>query len=473
MAYRISMLTLLLLSIGSLLWYKERMLFIDPAWIVYQNINTGHLNIAEHRYGAVLTQMVPLLGSWLNLSLKTILIAYSVSFYVFYMAVAFIVGYGYRQYWLVILMACYFTFFVSDVYFWPNNEVHQGVAWMILFIGTFLHYYQKGRFSIPVLLLLPVLAFLAVFSHFIVIIPLSYLWFYYLLENRKKINRKSVIPILLALLGITVLFSVKYWLGTSHSWYDVGKLEPLRKMGFDTIITSFSNGHALSMYPRLLNNYWVVVLVLIASVTALLMARKYMQLALVLAYTFGYFSLICLTYPEPFGRDRLFYIESEWMALAIVIGTPFVLQVIPRLNYKITGIIVAGIFLVRLCYIANAYALFHQRVTCLEQITDYLKEQHISKAVVHLSAQRSNDLFIYSWGLPVETVMMSKLKSYSPGITFKVVEEEISQLPQPDSFYSCFNVLPVKELDKRYFNVDTNSQYVILTEQQLDSLLKK
>lgn len=465
------MLTLLLLLAGSLIWYKQRMLFVDPCWIAYQNINTGHLNIAEHRYGAVVTQWVPLAGYWLNASLKTILLAYSASFYVFYVAVALIVGYCYRQYWLGILLACYFTFFVSDVYFWPNNEVHQGVAWMTLLIGFFLHHYKKERFSITALLLLPVLTFLAVFSHFIVIVPLSYLCLYFVIEHRKEFSRKTMLPVLFLSGCIIILFSIKYWLGTSHSWYDVGKLEPLRKMGIDTILASFKSEHAATMGALLLSNYWIALLVLLGSLITLIRSGKYLLLALLTGYTLGYFSLICLTYPEGYGRERLFYMESEWMALAIIIATPFILYVVPRLKTKTATLLLAGIFLVRIGYIGYAYQLFNQRVLLVERITDHLKAQNISKAVVHLSQEQGDALFLYDWGLPVESIMASELKGYSPAITFKVVHEPVTTLPQPDSFYSCFNTLAIKELDKRYFNIATNSPYTILTAQQLDSIV--
>jgi hypothetical protein len=474
-AYLVSILTLLVLLVGSLVWYKQRMLFVDPCWITYQNINTGHLNIAEHRYGAVITQIVPLIGSKLNLSLNTILIAYSVSFYLFYLAVALIVGYCYRQYWLVILMACYFTFFVSDVYFWPNNEVHQGVAWMILFIGTFLHYSRKERFNIPVVLLLLVLAFLAVFSHFIVIIPLSFLWLYYILENRKHFNRKAIIATVVCSLCIAVLFAVKYKIGTTNSWYDAGKLEPIKKMGLDTIMASFSSGHAKTIFPLFFSSYWIIIPVFIAGIISLILAKKYLQLILVMAYTIGYFSLLCLTYPDAFGRELLFYMESEWMALAIIIATPFVLQVLPQLNGKTMAVLFAAIFIIRLGYIGNAYQLFNRRLTTVERITDNLHKQHIDKATFLIGKSHSDELFVYNWGLPIESIMISELKHYSPRVTFKVVTDSLSirYTPGRDSFFSCFNLVPVKEQDKRYFSLDPLTVYLHFTEAHLDRLIKK
>ena len=99
-----SLIALSILLLGAVVFYKERMVFSDAAHIVFYEINQGKLQIQVERYGAFITQIWPLLGSKLNLSLKAILILYSLSFNVFYLAVALIL-FRFRDYQLVILMA--------------------------------------------------------------------------------------------------------------------------------------------------------------------------------------------------------------------------------------------------------------------------------------------------------------------------------------------------------------------------------
>lgn len=471
-AYRVSILTLLVLLAGSLVWYKQRMLFVDPCWLTYNNINKQTIHIAEYRYGAFITQMVPLIGSKLGLSLRAILMAYSVSFYIFYLAVALIAGYL-RQYWLAILLACYFTFIVSDVYFWPNNEVHQGIAWMILFLALFLHYMAKDRYPVFLWLLFPVLILLSIFSHFIVIIPFSFLWLYIILERRKTFTRRQVIVTGICSLCIVVLFIIKYRLGSNSGWYDAGKLEPIKKMGLDTVIASFTTDHAKRMFPLFFQSYWILVLVLVAGLIALAIIKKYLQLLLVTGYVAGYFSLICLTYPGYWGKELLFYMESEWMALAVVAATPFVMEVLPRLKPAVMTGIVAGIFLVRLCYIGQSYTFFNERYTRLEKITEQLHAQKISKAVIALEEKRCNDLFIMEWGLPIESIVLSSLKNYNPQVTFKVLKDPAIRPLPADSFFSGFEIKPVSEMDRRYYRLDTTSRYTVLQQSWLDALMKK
>ena len=110
------------------------MLFVDPAFITFEILHQDWFVFSEHRYGAFITQAFPLIGDRLGLSLKTILIGYSMSFYLFFTAVIVVCGSLLKQYKLAILFCCYLAFIVSDVYFWPNNEVHQAIDWMINFL---------------------------------------------------------------------------------------------------------------------------------------------------------------------------------------------------------------------------------------------------------------------------------------------------------------------------------------------------
>lgn len=146
-SYQIAIGVLIILGLLAIYSYQERMLFLDPCWIVFNIINTKTYCIAEHRYGAFITQSFPLIGMYLRLSLKAILILYSASFYIFYLGAAIVMGQVWKQKWAAVLLAIYLVLFVSDGYYWPNNEVHQGIAWMLLFFALYVHKSNKEQFS--------------------------------------------------------------------------------------------------------------------------------------------------------------------------------------------------------------------------------------------------------------------------------------------------------------------------------------
>lgn len=332
---------------GCFIYYKERMLFVDPSWIVFSILNEKHFIISEYRYGAFITQMIPLMAGYLHLPLKVVLITYSASFNAFYLCAILVLLFRYKQNALAILMAFYFTLFVSDEYFWPNNEVHQGVTWMFLFFGLFLH--RSKNLKIHHHLLLLVFGFLAIFSHFIVIIPFSYLWIYYIIQYKSRgIGSK---PIIFYTLYLSLVFIVKYRLGIS-GWYDGAKLTNVKKLNISDIWYSFSNGQAKTMGTLLLSNYWISILLLLVGLIFAIKKKSYLAVALTLAYSIGYFSVVCLTYPDAFGRSTLFYMESEWMALSIIATSLFVFKVLPQLKPGYIHIALILIFLVRITYIS-------------------------------------------------------------------------------------------------------------------------
>src|SRR5690554_4397262 len=169
--YLMAIILIFILTILSVWTYKERMLFVDPAWIVFNIINSGYFSFAEHRYGAFITQIFPLAAVYMGFSLKAILVLYSLSFYLFYLSAALIMGLMWKQKWLAILLAIYLILFVSDGYYWPNNEVHQGITWMMLFIAYYLRLKEQEVKSFLPYLLLTILAALAISSHLLVLIP--------------------------------------------------------------------------------------------------------------------------------------------------------------------------------------------------------------------------------------------------------------------------------------------------------------
>lgn len=449
-----------ILFAGSLFYYKERMLFIDPAWVVFNIINTKSFLFAEYRYGAFITQMVPLAGTYLGLPLKTILIAYSASFHVFYLSALAIIVLKYRQTALGILMAFYFTLFVSDEFFWPNNEVHQGIAWMFLFLGLF-HYNARHHKNYHHFFLV-IFGFLAIFSHFIVIIPFSFLWLYYFIDKRKDFNTKIF---LLYTLYLSIVFFIKYRLGVK-GWYDGAKLEHITHLDLGALKRSFSNGHSRTIIPLFFTNYWVVILLFCAGICIAIKNRYYLLAIISTGYCLGYFSLLCLTYPDAFGRNTLFYMESEWMALSIIAGTIFVFKICPLMKTQYVNLTLIAIFSVRLGYMLFAASLFGHRVNATEKVLASMKNLKINKALV-IKDENTDKNFLMDWGTPVESLFLSAMADDQPQLTFKIVSGQETKPATADTFESCFNKVHYTALNTQYFNIDTLQQYQVIRYEEI------
>ncbi len=469
-SYIIAIFVIVILTICSVILYRERMLFVDPVWIAFNIINTKSFVFAEHRYGAFITQMFPLVGVYLGLSLKTILIIYSLSFYLFYLSVACIVGFVLKQKWLGILLALYLTLFISDAYFWTNNEVHQGITWMFLSIGLYQYLNQKSQNNIIGYFFAFLFGVLAISSHLLVSVPFLFIWilikpttsFFNVIKDKKY---------WIGTLVILILIFLRYKLSNA-GWYDPGKLKGVNNFTLQSIVTAFQSGQSKSFFALLLHNYWVAIVILVLSFGVLIVRKKYLQLSAFILFVLGYYVLICITFPEGYGRELRFYMESEWAGLSIIISAPIVFYLYQiNLNYRIISLITCVVFGVRLAYIYDAYSLFHQRYLNLEYVTNAMHEKGISKLIIIEDKSVSENKFIMDWGLPVESMALSQIEGKAVQSTFKIAHETLPLMYAKDSFYSCFSIENTKKLHTQYFALDSTQYYQYI--EGLELLLKK
>lgn len=462
--YIVALTTIVILAVFSIFAYKERMLFLDPAWVVYNIINTKFFCFSEYRYGAFITQLFPLAGTYLVLSLKTILLLYSFSFYLFYLSAALIIGSIFNQKWLVILLALYLTLFVSDVYYWPNNEVHQGITWMLLFVGLYL--FQSDKKHTILYVTSAIFALLAISSHLLVSVPLLFLWIYIHLDtNLKTLTHQKTFTLYSILLVVGMILRYKL---SDEGWYDHVKLIGVQNLSYSGAINAFMSGQAKSFVSLLFTNYWIALPIFCLSSFLLLRQKRYLQWTTLTVFALGYFVLICVTFPDAFARNLRFYMESEWTALAIIVSTPAAIWAI---NYKNAHVILLLIFTIRMVYIFASYHFFHHRYTNLETALNTIQGKNLNKVLVIDGYQKAQETFIMDWGLPIESMMLSNIQGDKIQSTFKVVYDNPQIIQAKDSLYSSFNIQSMEILNTQYFNLDTTKRYEVI--EGLDGLINK
>ncbi len=463
-AYRVSVGVLAVLLLGSGVWYLQRMLFVDPAFITLELILTDSLFIMERRYGSFITHLVPLLGSRMGIPLPGILFLYSISFYVFYLAVALIVGRVWKQYGLVTLFVLYLTLMVSDGYFWPNNEIHQAVAWMLLFLGRYfsrrgqvLHWYDH-------LLLVP-LVFLAANTHLLVAAPLAFLWVYlhlaYASSYRALLSRR----VLLYTGLVAAAIGLRYWMSV-ETGYDSGKLSAMGTLDLERVLATFRSGHAATLYRLFQINYWVLLPLLLAGIYGTVHTRKWWLLLPVFGASLGYFILVCSVFSSGYGREYIFYFESEWQGLSLILATPFVIQFLPLLSSRHTAAgVVLVVFAVRLVYIGNGFTYFDTRLSNLEVLNASVREFGKEKALL-IPAQRLSPYFGMSWGLPIETYFRSLVDGDPRPVTVKN-SDGVKDDGGGRYFFSSFRLVSPEVMPPQYFPFNQDIEYRVLSETEL------
>jgi hypothetical protein len=215
------------------------------------------------------------------------------------------------------------------------------------------------------------------------------------------------------------------------------------------------------MGPRLLTDYWWAPVLLLTGLTALVLARKWMQLLLTVFFVLTTVVLLGTVYPDAFGRPLLFYMESEWMVLGIITATPFVLEVLPRLKRVQLTFFLLLLGATRLWSMEQSADLFTRRMETIQSITRQLHQRGLHKALV-VKDLPTADLFLAEWGVPVESLLSSRLDGHQPQVTFRLVEAGETPISGTDSFQTSFRTLHQRELNGFYFQTDTTQGYKVV-----------
>ncbi len=464
-AAKVGLGAMLALFVMSIIFYKERILFSDSAFYTFNMINGKAFSIEHNRYGSFITQVLPWIAVKANLSLRTILICYSVSFYLFFTCAAFVVVYMCKQYGLALLMILYYFLFVSESYIY-DSETMQAATWMfLLFAVTARLGHRKA--TVPLLLIpFAVLAFLTFSTHFIVIIPTLFLWIYFILEKRNWpfTNRISIL-LSCALFGV---IGLKFLMPSSS--YDSEHLRGITHFSLQDILNSFTCPEVKVFLSRCLTNYWPGTLIFIVGMAQLIIEKRKILALWTLISVVGYIILMGLTYGGLDGTTLLFHIESEWSCIGIIAATPFVFAFLPRIKSSIAVGLVAGIFVIRLAYIISFLPPFTARINMSEQILTQMRKKGIKKLALYNDAHLLSVSKLY-WGLPFESMMLSSMKGDKPQLTFLFVNPDdkrvLELLKNPALFYDAFSGSPCNLLNNEYFQVDATQPYQVMTYAEL------
>lgn len=453
----VAMAVLLLLAF---VCYKERALFLDSSYVLFRVVNEGQFAIQENRYGSFITQIVPLIGAKLHLPMKTILISYTVSFNVFYLVVISVLVFRLREYALAILMSFFYLLYVTDTYYWTNNEVHQGIAWMFLALGIAQYGTTKKWNTGGQMLVFTVLSFLAISSHMLVIMPFVFLWFYIVFDrNISPYNLKQ--SIILSCLLLLMVW-LKYHYSVSQS-YDGEKLKVTTKFNLKYTWEVATGTFGTDFLKQCIRVYWMVPILFCVGMFSLLKDKRWWLAVITIGACLLYYVFMCLTFSNTYYMYR-FHIESEWMGLGIIASAPFVLHFLPKQKVSIAALMVACIIVVRLLYVINSGKMFAKHLQFTEAVLTKMNDKGIRKLAIHESRLVKSNLTL-DWALSEESLLLSAMENDIPQRTVYIFHRgmEDTTMKNPAMFIGCFHNYKPAEINREYFDIDTTKPYTLMT----------
>ena len=136
----IGYLVLGILLVLSIVFYKERTLFVDIAFQTVKMITEGGWQIQVYRFGSGIVHALPLAAINLKMPLSVVLISYSISFTLLYLILYHITLKWLKNEWMGIAIALLFTLNTYDGFYWATSELQQGLAILIVFFAFLLKY---------------------------------------------------------------------------------------------------------------------------------------------------------------------------------------------------------------------------------------------------------------------------------------------------------------------------------------------
>ena len=450
----------LVMAVMSVAFYKERATFMDGGFQLTELINSGELGIYHHRLTNPLTQIMALIAIKMNLSLKVVMIAYSLNFIFFFALIYHFITTWCKNDFLAWTQISFFTLLTTDSFYFLTPEFYQGMSLLLLWFAMILRFdfWQKWLFPALLLLLIPI-----IFDHLLLSAFFAFLWcFFYLHEA--KLRRLEYWLLAAGMIGIFVIHQEFF-----TSWYDAMKTKGFRE-NLEMYFPNFQNipAHLIFLKKCVTTYYFFPVALLTLSIAYISsffrnsktkIERFYplLKLALVLGFCFCYLLIIHIGDPN---TPYIFYSEVNYIGLAIPITIALFFDFAPR-DKKENMLLIAVVIImfIRLSTITYTHKKFAGR-------HDWMRhELYMSKSnrLIINGKDAPQEIYIQDWSIPYESLLITALKGPREAKSLLIATDK----EQYEDFLEKENLLlevmrqtNVEKLNKNYFDM-TNGKYLV------------
>ena len=349
---------LLTLLFFSILFWMERTLYIDMAFQTFVMIQTKTTTIQNYRFGAALTQLLPLLAIKTHLSLTKVLQCYSASFYIWYVMYFLMILYLFKSEALAIVLLLSLTLVASSSFYWAQTELPQGISFLVLFLSAILFYAQKKAVTIIQGIFLLAMLITVVFFHplLCIIFIMSIIYF----KLKGNISNRHFLILAFTTILLVALKSLFFKTGT----YEANKMG-----GLNNFISLFPNYFSINsnrfFLHQLIGNYFFAAILFLVTSVFYLQRKKIALLLWMFASATTYIMLINVSFPN-LGEGT--YLQNMHLPVIVLLALPFAFEIVPLLKIRYWLPLLFVIFLVRLSVIYNSHTNFTKRLYALKEI---------------------------------------------------------------------------------------------------------
>ena len=433
------------LMLMSIFLYKERM-FADASYYLFHAINSQWFHVEHGRTVLGLSQVLPIIGTWLHLPLKVVLVLGSLGHEFFYYSVFLVCLYLLKDKKAAAAVIAVHVIGQLSLYWSPMLEICYGAALAVLFYSIL----QSNKWKDDKwLIFMLVVQWFAMMSHPENFLLIALVLAYHFLQNgwQKRIHLSLGIFTLIGFFIEIVTFS-EYEKGHSQFVDDETKVTALNLL----------NGAYLQDVAAVFTNYFFDLLALMAIALAVMASRKrWKEMTLFLA---SVLFLIVVVNQVKTANEYTRYYESMYNPLVFIVVFFYVYEVLVFSNKFIRS--AAMVFLLfigffRLGWIYQHGEPLRVRTAQLERLVDYSQSLGGSKYSID-----SRNIYYATWANPIESLFYSALDGKEQTVSLVTssdleFEKNFKKLKPEQFVFRRFELEPLGFLNEQYFQLDTGN----------------
>ncbi len=438
--------------IGSIYFYKERVIYIDSAYYVFNMINNGIPNAEHNRYALFLYQLIPWALLKLNFSIPLILKTFSFS-HILIHAIAFSILVKIKQNKIALLMALMQIICYRECFYLCVNETSLAISSSLLLSGL-LRYSKESKNQFIIGLLSFVCIIIAIFSHPMASVIIPFVLAYYVLSN-SIINK----PIIAICFGSFIAVLLIKFLASSSSTYETVLYEQIKNSA--SIISNIKEVYSFKYFAggfniksNFIQLYTVPLIAFVFGIVYNYSKKKYLLTTFVLLSNIGLWLITIILFNRGDGNMFMEKNFAPWILMSIypLIDVNFQINKLKVLSFLILAYSINSMY-----GIYEASKPYNTRYKMIENILVKESKKNHHKLIIQDSLV-NHDIWLGTWALPYETLLMGKvLKIPNSSIRINKNEKSINkELQRTDLFLGADFIPPLPAaylLNQKYFKL--------------------
>ena len=428
----------------AILLFKER-LFYDAAFYFFHTINSGSFHVEHGRIVLGISQILPLIGYYLGLPLKYLMVLGSIGHEVFYYTLCLFLLYKLKDKAGAIAVLLIHVIGQLWLYYSPMLEICYGAALAVLFYALLRSgKYKDDKWFIFLLLV----QWFTMSSHpeNYVLILFALVFDYLQRGFQQKIHLSTFLFFTSAV--------IVEWL--SFSAYELNHVNATLNSG-STWLNVFQTDYAKDLLELLIRFFPEVMFFMLLSTLISVYKKRYLISMLPIASAV-FITLIINQKILAIEFSR--YIESMYSPLVFLAVVPLVYQVYQYISQKWVGAISIVLFLivgVRIAWIWNYGKPLRQRVDQLEHIVDHVQYQGNSNFLIN-NKNYSKPYSHINWAQPIESLLFSAMDGKEATVSVPSIEDyryerNAKKLSDSLFIFRRFEIEPLNFLNPRFFSL--------------------